>query len=106
MVVVRVRRSPGGRDKYGDSITSTASRTALTGCLIAPTAAATVVERGRDGTVTERTLYGPADLDLLHTDQVEIDGVPYDVEGDPGTWQHASGYGRGGVEVKLRRAVG
>lgn len=99
MAIVKVRRDPGGRDTYGDPVDSTTERTTLTGCRFAPGSSTATAGRGRDGIVSTPALYCRTDPDLAHTDQVEVDGRLYDVDGEPEQWG-------AGVVVQLRSASG
>ena len=101
--VIRVR--PGGLDRYGDPVGSP-SRTTLPGCAVAPRTSSDVTDRGRQGVIVGMTLYAPHGTDLLHTDQVEVDGVLHDIDGEPGSWVNPFSGWRAGVEVALKRAAG
>lgn len=104
-----VRPNPGGRDLYGDRLDNYDGepiRIDLPGAAWAPKNAVATNDRGRDGSISSGTLYAAPDTDLRSSDQVEIDGDLYDVDGDPANWIHPSGYGRGGLSVDLHRAAG
>jgi hypothetical protein len=105
--VVRLRRSPGGKDRFGDPIPSTVERTVIDGVLLAPRNDVDTGEPsaiGRSGIVAGLTLLRPgAPIDLRHDDQIEVDGVAFDVEGEVGDWR---GVGPGGTQAALRRAEG
>lgn len=105
--VYRLRGNPGGTDDYGDPVTSTEGRTAFK--TLAPVAFNRSVEaggRGRTGTVTGITIYLPAGSDVRASDQWEVRGSRWDVDGEVADWRSAAGSPVGGVEVALRRAVG
>lgn len=102
-VVVRVRGV--GKDEYGDP-EGTGSDTTLDGCIVAPRTSVDVVERGRQGVVVGLTLYAPFGTDLVHTDRVKVDGVLYDLDGEPGPWKSPFNGWEAGVEVALKRAAG
>lgn len=106
-----VRRTPGGYDEYGDPIESTVVRVDVDGCAWAPRTAggassSEIRDRGRQGVIEGLTLYAPAGTDLQPTDQVEVDGVLFDVEGEPGDWRNPFTGRDAGLEVALRRADG
>ena len=102
--ITRVRRSPGGHDRYGDPIASTVTETVLDGWLLAPRHQDESTERGRNGVVIGLTGFRPGlPCELLHTDEVRIDGTLYVVDGEPGDWD---GSQVGGCEVAFKRAVG
>lgn len=102
--VTRIRHTPGGRDEYADPVSGSTSTTELRGCLLAPDPTAVQDDRARDGFVARQVLYAPAGTDLLHTDQVGIDGVPWDIEGQPEDWSRPGR--RAGIVARLKRAVG
>ena len=102
--VTVVRASPGGVDAYGDPLPGDASRVDVPGCAVAPRYSSEPSERGRQGVIVGLTVYGP-DV-FLSTDQVEVRGVLYDVEGEPGFWENPFTGWAPGVEVALRRAEG
>lgn len=108
--VTRVRRAPGGRDQYNDPIAGSESRTAITGCAIAPRAEQEPNERGRNGTITGLTLYAPLGTDLLSTDLVQINPADpddlYEIEGEVGRWTNPFVPTHGGIEAALKRAKG
>lgn len=106
--VVRVRRTPGGWDEYGDPIPGTESRDDIDGVAVTFRRAVTgdVNDRGREGVIVGLTLYLPAGVDVLHTDQFEVRGALYDVDGEPAVWRSPFTGWRPGVEVALRRAEG
>lgn len=104
--VTIVRKSPGGTDVYGDPITSTTTRIDLAGCGVAPRYSTEPTDRGRQGVIIGWSVYPPADAGILFTDQLEVGGVLYEVEGEPAEWANPfTGWNPGG-EVALRRAVG
>lgn len=110
--VVRVRRLPGGTDPYGDPVEGTEDRLEISRCAVAPRRTSTEGERQyagrftRDGLVIGLDLFAPYDADITHDDQIEIDGVLYDVEGEPGRWESPYTGRRPGLVVELRRAEG
>jgi hypothetical protein len=103
--VVRVRPA-GDADKYGDPTDTDPDRTTLDGCIVAPRTSGDIDDRGRAGVTIGLTLFGPYGTDLLHPDQVEVDGILYDIDGDPGQWKHPRTGREAGMEVALKRAIG
>lgn len=101
--VTRLRGAPGGHDSNGDPVSSTVARLDITECLVAPRYESETLGLGRNGVVVGLNVYAPTGTDLVYTDRIEVDGIAYDIEGEPGDWQ---GSQVGGVEVALRRAVG
>lgn len=106
VTVTRIRRSPGGRDSFGDRIPGTESRTDIPGCALAPRADPEPTERGRNGVIVGLTLYAPLGTDLLHADRIEFDGTAYEIDGEPGRWVNPWVPTHGGVEAALKRAAG
>lgn len=105
--VMRRRGAPGGHDANGDPVTSTTTDLAIPGCLVAPRdESGEGRARGRHGVIVGLTAYLPAGVDLVHTDQLVVGGVPYAIEGEPGVWTSPWPGGPEGVEVALRRAAG
>lgn len=99
---VRVRGS--GFDDYGDPIAGTA-RFTIPDCSKAPRTSSDITDRGRHGVVVGLDLYCPPGH-LLPSDQVEVDGVLYDIEGEPGDWHSPYTGWHPGEVVALRRAAG
>lgn len=104
MTIVRVR--PPGFDQYGDPIAGTPNRLTLEGAFVAPRSTSDIDARGRQGVINGLTLFGEFGTDLVHTDQVEVDGVLYDIDGDAGQWKSPFTGWEAGCEVALVRAVG
>jgi hypothetical protein len=98
-VIRRIRRATVDHDAYGDPVD------------VAPDDVLDLVEafvapRESPEVVLGLSLYGPVGLDVLRTDLVEVDGVTYEVEGEPGTWVHPRTGWAAGMTVALRRATG
>lgn len=104
--VYRLRREGEPRDKYGDANDTEPARTTIDGAFVAPRTSGDVDDRGRDGVIVGLNLYAPHGTDLIHTDQVEVDGTVYDLDGDPGQWKHPHTGWEAGMEVALKRAAG
>jgi hypothetical protein len=107
-VIRRIRPAVVDTDAYGDPVEVTPPDvTELVGAFTSPRESPEVVgERGRQGVVLGLTLYGPTGLDVLRTDLVEVDGVTYEVEGEPGVWRHPRTGWDAGMTVALRRPEG
>lgn len=103
-MIVRVRGN--GTDEYGDPIAGEPTRTTLTNVFTAPRVSNDITERGRNGVIVGLSLFGDYGTDLLYTDQIEVDGVLYDIEGEPGQWKHPWTRWEAGFEVALIRAAG
>ena len=104
--VVRIRSTPGGFDVYGDQIAGTSTRTNVHNTAVAPWYSTEPTERGQAGVVVGLTIAPPPGSDIRFTDQVEVRGVPYDVEGD--SIEIVSPYTgwAPGAEIALVRAAG
>lgn len=108
-----VRETPGGVDQYGDHpIPGTTVRIDVPGTAWAPrvqgagSSSSELLDRGRQGVIEGLTWYAPYGTDLRITDKLELDGVLYEVEGEPGDWANPYTGRRAGLEVSLRRAEG
>jgi hypothetical protein len=104
--IYRVRTAAGADDRYGDPTAGTETRTLLTECAVAPRESADVSDAGRRGVIVGLNLYAPYGTDLLHTDQVEVDGVLYEADGEPGQWKSPLSSWEAGMEIALRRVQG
>lgn len=124
---VIVRQTPGGTDPYGDPIEDSEIRIEIPGCAWAPRTQGTgpssgeIEDRGRQGVIEGLTFYvkreswrrieWPAEVPenervLFASDQVELGGVLYEVQGDPGDWWNPMSGREAGLEVAVRRATG
>jgi len=104
--VVRIRAISGGIDPYGDSIPSTTTRTDVPNTAVAPRSSTEPTERGQAGVTVGLTIAPPPGSDIRFTDQVEVRGVVYDVEGDSiEIFSPFTGWAPG-AEIALKRAVG
>jgi hypothetical protein len=106
MAIVRVRTTPGGVDAYGDPVAGTEDRTTLDGAFTAPRTSDELTDRGRAGVIVGLTLFAPYATDLVYTDQVEVDGVLYDIEGEPGKWRNPFTGWEAGLQAALSRVEG
>lgn len=105
-MIVRVRNVPGGFDEYGDPIEGTQDSIILDGAFTAPRESPEIDGRGRNGVIVGLTLFAPYGADLRYTDQVEVDGELYDIEGEPGRWRNPLTSWEAGTQVALTRAQG
>ena len=104
--VVRVRTAPAVVDVYGDPQTPTVARTNVPNTAVAPRMSAESTARGRQGVVVGLTIAPPAGSDIRYTDQVEVRGVLYDVEGDSIEIVSPFTAWAPGAEIALKRAEG
>ncbi len=77
----------------------------IPGCAVWPRVSAETVQ-GQDLVITGITVFAPAGTVVLATDTVTVDGLTYNVVGDPGSYSSPLTGTRSGVEVQLLRATG
>jgi hypothetical protein len=106
-VIVRLRRSTPLRDQYGDRTTTVPDdRLELVGAFTAPRASSEPTEPGRNGVTVGLTLYAAPGTELAHTDRIEVDGLVYTIEGEPGTHTNPLTGWAAGVVAELTRSIG
>lgn len=104
-----VRPNPGGLDAYGDPTSSTETRTAIAGAVIAPIVSPLMTDRitpGRSATIVGYSLFVPPGTDIRTSDYVEIAGVKFKIDGQIGEWTNPFTGNRRGLEARLRRVEG
>lgn len=104
VVVVRYRTTV---DRYGDTAPSPVlpARFAVPGCVVSPRVSNELFGPGRDGAVTGITIHAPASADIRATDQLEVDGDLFIIDGSVSRW--SSPFSKlAGIEVAAKRAVG
>jgi len=101
--VIRIRRIPGGRDAYGDPVGDSEDRLTITGCALAPRQAGEQIAPGRLAVTSGMDLYAPAGSDILPSDRIEVRGVLWEVDGEPGDWVSPYTGRRPGMIVPLVR---
>lgn len=106
MTISRVRGTPGGVDQYGDPVAGSTASTVIAGAFVAPRESGEIDTRGRTGVIVGLWLFAPYDTDLRYTDQINVDGVLYSIEGDPGKWRNPFTGWEAGLQVALKRASG
>lgn len=94
-------------DDYGDSTTTT-TETPWPGCMVAPRYATEASDNRSPGVVIGKSALGPlpAGVTLDSDDQIKVDGVLYDIDGEAGDWKSPFTDWRPGVEVALKRTTG
>lgn len=103
---VTVRRPTPTTNRYGDTVTgTTVTDTVVRGCAVSPRQSVELHGAGRDGVIVGLTLWAPPGTAIAAGDQVLVDGVSYDVDGEPGEWTSRGGRKRG-VQVALTRTAG
>lgn len=104
-VAVTVHR-PGGVDQFGDPDPGSPPTThVLTGCAVAPRSTSENDARGAT-VIIGLSLYADHDADIGPADKVEVDGVRYEVVGEPGRWRNPYTANKAGLEVALQRVTG
>lgn len=103
-------------DKYGDPIVPDEEPEAveLVGAFVAPGGnddagshgSRDITGRGRNGVTVALTLYAPYGTELHHDDKVDVDGVVYEVDGEPGQWKNPLTGWEAGIVATLLRAEG
>lgn len=102
--IVLIRRTTTGNDEWGDESGTTAEET-VTGAF----SPGGMIGGGRAGSeadglgvVTQPTVYLPgATVDLSFLDAVRVDGITYEIDGQPIPWRNPFTGNRPGVEVRL-----
>jgi hypothetical protein len=108
MTIRRLRHSadPTGEDEYGNPTYDELDPVVLDGAFVAPRKSEGLDRDGRTGVIVGLTLYAPYGTDLVYTDRVEVDGVVYEIDGEPGRWLHPHTGWQAGVEAALVRGEG
>lgn len=98
-VVVRLRRTESGTDRYGLPIYTT-TEADLPKALFAPRHVVPAVEVGRQASIVEPTLYWPDQWpDVVASDRLRVRGRVYEVNAEASDWK---GHGVGGLVVVLK----
>lgn len=99
----------------GDDSADVVDRFAVPGCMSYPNTVTETVSRktgtesatpGQDTVVFGLTVLMPAGTDVRASDQVEVAGVLYDVNGEPSKWKSPSTGHRSCTEVQLKAGNG
>lgn len=97
------RRTVTGQDDYGNDVWANVTLP-LDGCTLHPRTSSE--ETGSRATViTGAWLYAPTGTIIDPDDEIEVNGVRYDVDGEPGIWPNFTG-GFALQQVALRRVTG
>lgn len=104
---VTVLRAGTTTDRYRNVVAdwSNPARTEVPGCAVAP-GTSSEENAGRTAVIAGLTVYLPAGADVRPADRIEIRGVVYDIDGEPGDWRNPFTDTRAGLEVALRRVTG
>lgn len=76
---------PPALDQFGDPVPGTSTEQLVGGCLFAP-GSSDEGDVGTNQVVTDGAVYGPAGLDVQHSDRIRIRGDLYEVVGKPQRW--------------------
>lgn len=110
-----VRTARGPLPRMGDAGADTVTRVSVPGCMSYPNTVTETVSRktgtesstpAQDTVVFGLTVLMPAGTDVRASDQVEVAGVLYDVNGEPSKWKSPSTGHRSCTEVQLKGAEG
>lgn len=106
MTITRIRVTATAPDDYGDPQRTTESRLELADAFVAPRESQGLDRDGRSGVIVGLTLFAPYATDLVYTDRVDVDGVVYEIDGEPGNWKQPWTRWEAGMTVALTRGEG
>lgn len=89
-------------DAYGDTTTTKAAPVAVPGAIFAPRTSSERSDQTVPAVIVGGTLYLKG-VDISPADQFTVDGVLYDVEGEPGHWVSPFDGRDFGYEVAVKR---
>lgn len=93
------------RDEYGDAVTES-TQFEWGPCAVAPRYATESTDPRTAPVVVGKTVYGPTPPTPLDSDDVLlIDGLAYEIDGEPGKWRSPFTGWEPGVEVAVKRAA-
>ncbi len=76
---------PPTLDQFGDPLPGTSVEYPVGGCMFAP-GSSDEAGLGTNQVVTDGAVYGPASMDVQHSDRIRIRGDLYEVIGKPQRW--------------------
>ncbi len=103
--VITIMR-PGTFDAYGDPTVGSFPVATISNAAVAPKQSPDINDHGRHGAVFGATVYLDPGVDIRHSDQVDIEGVTWDVDGEPQYWTDPFTGQPKGIQVDLIRGVG
>lgn len=100
-------RAPVIENRYGDDERDwTAPASAeIAGCALQPATSTETLDPTRQTVITRWQLFAPPGTDLAAFDRIDVDGVVYEVDGDPADWS-APGGRADHVAATLQRVEG
>lgn len=101
-----LRDSPGGLDKHNDPVASTTASATIAHCGVAPRYSSEPNTLARNGVIIGFTIFAPSGSDIIYTDRIKIDGLVYDIEGEPANWSSPFTGTEFGMEFAVKRAIG
>lgn len=103
--VTLIGRTVTGQDGYGNDVRAEA-RTDVPGCPVWPRTAGAELVQGQDTVLKGLGVLLPPGTDVAAVDAVEVDGLRYEVDGEPARWQSPFTGTVPGVQVSLLRVEG
>ncbi len=103
--VITIMR-PGPIDEYGDPSGSSFPVATISNAAVAPKQSPDITTRGRAGVVFGLTVYLDPGVDIRHSDQVVIDDVTWEVDGEPQYWADPFSGQAKGIQLDLIRSQG
>jgi hypothetical protein len=103
--VTFLRPGPPTRDAHGNNVPGPDVPTPVAGCAVYPRTSSENTDR-RDQVVIGLTAVMPYGTDVRATDRVKVDGVIYEIDGEPGVHESPLTGAQMGVEVALTRVTG
>jgi len=104
--VTRLRAAEAGTDRRGNAEPGEPTRLDIDGCAVAPRGQGENRTEGRQAVTSGWTVYAPTGADVLATDQVEVRGVVYEVDGEPADWRSPFSGRRPGLVFDVVRVEG
>lgn len=101
-VMVTLRSTVTTTDDHGDS-TSVVTEVPWGPCAVAPRSSEERNDPHQPAVITGLTIYGPA-ADINADDTLVLNGITYQIEGNPGVWASPFTGWAPGIEVAVRRA--
>lgn len=101
-----IRRAEITKDEAGDRVVGSFADHLPMAVKFAPSNSTEPVEVGSNAVITGGTVYArdlSAPPDVVATDRARIRGIDYEIEGEIGSWQRATGWG---IQFGVKRVKG